>query len=684
KVRGEPDRLPRDVPLPTLVEELLGDRIAELAAGPRMALLATALSPDPRRHELIAVVGEDAFEDAVRAGILLLDGSRVRAAHPLLGEVVKGRSRSRVRRTLHGRLAAAATDSERSAVHLALAATGPDYALAATIAAAAKRARARWMLITAAELGEHALALTPVDDPLRLERLLDAAGHNAAIARWGRCAELLRPVLAQLPTAEMRATGMLLLAEATETTTTEALDLFVRAAREAPDGSGLRAQALFRLAVFHAVAQVEQLADAESLAADAVAMAVQAADPATERPSRAILAWIRAMRGLPEPPMGSPGGESAAGQRLGVINSPERTIAVWHMWRGEAEAAKRLLQVARARSEARGEAEAYFVLRLQLCELELRRGDFAAVGELLNEWERERDELPNSDMALARCHALLAAGRGDPEAAQLAAAQAIQAALADGGAEWHRLEALRACGLAALFTGDAAAATQSLRQVWERTRAAGVLNPGTFPVAPDLVAALTATGAIAEAVAVAGQLSAAATMQDHPWAMAAAARASGLVALAQRDHAAAASSLEDAADRFESLDLPFPAARSRHEVGLALRHGRRAHDARRAFEHAAAEFARLDAPGWERRSRDELTRIGGRRPAGSTLTATERRVADLVALGLANKEIAAQLFITVGVVEAHLTRVYRKLGVRSRTQLAGRLAESAKPPPDSG
>ncbi|HXF97830.1 MAG TPA: helix-turn-helix transcriptional regulator, partial [Gaiellaceae bacterium] len=77
------------------------------------------------------------------------------------------------------------------------------------------------------------------------------------------------------------------------------------------------------------------------------------------------------------------------------------------------------------------------------------------------------------------------------------------------------------------------------------------------------------------------------------------------------------------------------------------------------------------------RAREELARVSGRRPSASALTESEERVARLAAQGLSNKEIAAALFVTVHTVEAHLVRVYRKLGIRSRGELGARLGEVA-------
>jgi DNA-binding NarL/FixJ family response regulator len=95
-------------------------------------------------------------------------------------------------------------------------------------------------------------------------------------------------------------------------------------------------------------------------------------------------------------------------------------------------------------------------------------------------------------------------------------------------------------------------------------------------------------------------------------------------------------------------------------------------NARATLEDALEIFERIGARIWADRARAELGRLGGRAPSGDELTPTERRVAELVAEGRTNKDVAAALFVTVRTVESNLTRVYSKLGVRSRTELAAR------------
>jgi DNA-binding NarL/FixJ family response regulator len=124
----------------------------------------------------------------------------------------------------------------------------------------------------------------------------------------------------------------------------------------------------------------------------------------------------------------------------------------------------------------------------------------------------------------------------------------------------------------------------------------------------------------------------------------------------------------------ERLGLPFDAARSLLALGRMQRRAKQWRAARDALADAAAAFDGLGSAGWAERARAEQERVPGRRPAASgELTPTEQRVVELAASGLANKQIAATLFVSVHTVEVHLGRAYAKLGVRSRTQLAARL-----------
>jgi DNA-binding CsgD family transcriptional regulator len=156
------------------------------------------------------------------------------------------------------------------------------------------------------------------------------------------------------------------------------------------------------------------------------------------------------------------------------------------------------------------------------------------------------------------------------------------------------------------------------------------------------------------------------------WVLAHATRCRGLVAAAEGDVARAASLLERALAQHEEVGDPFGTARALLGLGIVRRRARKKRSARDAIQAALDGFEQLGAEAWAGKARSELGRIGGRtREEG--LTPAERRVAALVAEGRTNREVAAALFVTERTVSSHLSHVYAKLGVRSRTELARRL-----------
>jgi DNA-binding CsgD family transcriptional regulator len=131
--------------------------------------------------------------------------------------------------------------------------------------------------------------------------------------------------------------------------------------------------------------------------------------------------------------------------------------------------------------------------------------------------------------------------------------------------------------------------------------------------------------------------------------------------------------LERAVDEHERLPQPFERARTLLALGTVQRRARHQRAARETLEEAARCFDALGAPTWATKARTELGRIGGRATTRLVLTATEQQVANLVADGLTNREVATSLFFSAKTVETNLTRIYRKLGVSSRRELARRM-----------
>jgi DNA-binding NarL/FixJ family response regulator len=126
----------------------------------------------------------------------------------------------------------------------------------------------------------------------------------------------------------------------------------------------------------------------------------------------------------------------------------------------------------------------------------------------------------------------------------------------------------------------------------------------------------------------------------------------------------------------ERMPGPFERGRTLLARGTVLRQARRKRDAREALQQALAIFVELGTPLWAGKARAELARIGGRAPSTGELTSSERRIAELVAEGKTNREVAAILVVADRTVESALTQIYRKLDVRSRTELARKI-----PPP---
>jgi DNA-binding CsgD family transcriptional regulator len=233
--------------------------------------------------------------------------------------------------------------------------------------------------------------------------------------------------------------------------------------------------------------------------------------------------------------------------------------------------------------------------------------------------------------------------------------------------------AIAALGLLELSAGRAEDAAERLAPLIEVVRAEQIREPGLTRFAVDHVEALVELGRLGEARELLDWYEGNAESLRRRSALAAALRCRGLLAAAAGDLDDSLRLLEQALEQHEAVPFPFDRARSLLAHGAALRRAKRKADARAALEGAVAAFDALGAAIFAERARSELARIGGRRRADGGLTATERQIAELVAEGRSNKEVAAALFVSVKTVEANLSRVYAKLGIRSRAALASSL-----------
>jgi DNA-binding CsgD family transcriptional regulator len=159
--------------------------------------------------------------------------------------------------------------------------------------------------------------------------------------------------------------------------------------------------------------------------------------------------------------------------------------------------------------------------------------------------------------------------------------------------------------------------------------------------------------------------------------MATGARCRALVLAARGDLDGASAAADEAVRQHDRLPLPFELGRTILVRGAVQRRAKRKREARDTLAQTLEIFEGLGAAVWADRTRAELARIGGRAPSSVDLTPTEAKVAELVAGGGTNREVADALFVSVHTVEANLKRIYRKLGIRSRTELASKFPSDA-------
>ncbi|MGZ5399754.1 MAG: LuxR C-terminal-related transcriptional regulator, partial [Nocardioides sp.] len=621
------------------------------------------------------LAGPEGLERALDEGVVVADGERVRASHPLLAAAAKRHATLGESRELHRALADIVTNEQRRALHLARATRNEDEQLAARVAAAAEAAAGRGAPRLAAELGTHAVRLTDPDSATYVPRLLDLGRHLIVAGEKQRLTDLLAGRADSLPDPASRVAAYLLLMQGVVRHNDDIRQLLERALVEAGDDHDLRAQVLVELAENEAVVTVAQIAHAEQRAAEAVAFGGR---PDAHRHALTALAWTRALRGSPVADL-CERFRALPGDRITVSQRPERVAGQRLVWRGEVQEARKLLTSLRVEAEERAEPSSYALVRLHLCELELRIGASDEAQRLLDDWGATADNRLLHWPMYERCRALLAAGRGDADGARRWGRMALDRVEATG-VRWDWLEVERALGLVALLEKDPAAAVEHLGAVWNHAEGEGVGDPGAFPVAPDLVEALVETEALDEARSVTTRLAALARAQDHPWAGAGSQRSAATLALAATYDDRAAEGLEAAATTYRDLGLAFDEARTLLVLGRARRRARKWGDARGTLERAVSAFGAIGSPGWAAEARTELARVGARRKTPGLLTATERRVAALAVDGLSNKEIARSLVVTVNTVEFHLRNTYAKLGIRSRMQLATRLLEEGIDP----
>ena len=417
---------------------------------------------------------------------------------------------------------------------------------------------------------------------------------------------------------------------------------------------------------------------------EGVEFAALAAKLATRSHDNVLQVESLCLQGLLECLVGRPGGgrdvawrravaEPAAYGR--VLSAPTFNLSVFALWTDCPEAA-RLLHNSREDVVARGdEGSAPMVLaQLALAEyLAVRWTEALQVADEASELALQTGQRPMQAYSLAT-RALVRASLGMEPDARADAEQAL-AFTGERGMAAARIHSVWAVGMLELSLDRPAETARLLAPERERLLAAGVGEPGTIRFVPDEIEALTALGQADEARPLLAWLEERGRALDRPSALAAAARCRGLLAAASGDSDAALAAFERAHAEHARAGNPFERARTLLAFGAAQRRAKKKAAARKTLGEALAIFEELGAALWAGKTRAELASIGGRAPPSDELTPAEKRVAALVAEGRTNHEVAGVLYVTDRTVEFHLSRIYRKLGVRSRAELARHFRE---------
>lgn len=653
------------LPVPQTLGGLVRERLAGLPEDTRKALALTAALGAPSELLLVrAGVDARALDAGLDAHVIEREHGTVRFTHPLLSSVLYA-DLGPERQAVHRRVAEIVHDPLVRARHLALATDGADGEVAGVLDDAVQTASDRAATALAAELAEHALRLTPLTagDERRRRALAAARAHQAA-GEWTRARTIATDLVAEDAIGSSRPDALLLLAELERPD--RSIALLEEALREATSRPALQSAIHCRLAwarrfkegVSHARAALE-LADAvddDALRADAQAV-------------RAVLSWFAGEPGASEElPVRVRDFATAVGGEHLVREATQAFVNTFapSSKRGEARAfLEREYQEWRERDEPRASRASW-----GLAWVEFWAGRWQLAGEHA---ARAHDisvqyglEMPQDHLPIA----VIAVHRGQLELAREHSQRALDLAAEQAGMLIPQHSAI--LGLVKLSIGDVSTAEEWLDQADERAAVLGWVEPSIRWWTGDRVELLLELGRIEDAVRVLEAWEADAVRVERDWVLAQVVRCRGLVAAARGDVERAIVLLEQAIVDHGTVGDPFGRARALLGLGVVRRRVRQKRPAREAIEAACGAFETIGASGWAAKARAELGRISGR-TRSEGLTAAERRVAALVAEGKTNREVAAALFLAERTVASHLNRIYAKLGVRSRTELAVRL-----------
>ncbi|KUH97899.1 hypothetical protein AU190_21945 [Mycolicibacterium acapulense] len=674
---GEP---PAGPGLPATLAELVRMRVGRLDGDLRRVLLAAASVAAPT-VDLLAGVTDSTVEhvmevlEAVESdGVVEIEGSRVRFTHPLLAYGVYSEASAGSRRAMHRALAAVEVHPELKARHLALAATTADEATFATLDSAAEATRHRGAPAAAAELLELVINLgggTPM-------RRMRAAEHHLRAGNTQRAAEVLRPALVELEDGPLRALALILHGGILvyENTFDEAAVQLGRALDNAADHPAIRVRALLMLSFAQATATHYEAALRNAIEGTAIADSLE--DPGLISQALATYVTVNALYGN--------GIDETALERALQLDDetsdapvplcPRAAALQVLAWAGDFGAARAYAESLRRSCEERGSDSEILFIAIHATLMEIWQSRFAEAARIAEDSIQRAQQL-GGDHPLAIAGivtAAVSAFTGREQDARDAAHSALVAARrcgAPGVENWAHM----ILGFLEVSLGNHA---EAIRHFEPGLAGLGSTPPGTELITawwvPYAAEAMINLGNVTDAAAVLDLLESNGRRLDRAWMIAAALRCRAMLAATKGVLTEAEKLAREALAEHERTAMPFELARTRLLLGQLQRRQRLKEAAANTLRETLEIFEDKGASIWAERTRAELSRAKSSRAGESVLTSTEQRVAELAATGMTNRDIASTLFISAKTVEHHLSRVYRKLGIRTRAELGRRMA----------
>ena len=611
-------------------------------------------------------------DTAEAAGVLARTPSHVGFTSSLLAAAVEADAAPGRRRAVHRRLADVVQQPALRARHLALAATSADAETLSALDCAADAARLAGMPAAAAEFAEMAIQLGD-DTP---ERRIRAAGHHFRAGNIEATRIVIEPAIGVLPRGVMRAVGINIIAATHlyDESYATAAALLTEVLDDAGASPVVLGQTLLSLAMAEGLSG--QFAASLKHADDAVTAARASASAELESQALAMRATLRCGQGL--------GLDTQGLQRAIDLEDPRSdgpvafsALAVSALlagWTGDLAHADEQMERVSYRCAERGAESDMVWVGSHRTFIDLWMGRYGSAADRAADVLLRAEQLGGSNVLLiaGMLNAAVAAYGGREGDARTWAQRALDISTHSSAAyvtDWLRT----AMGFLEVSLGNYGDALDVLAPVLSRFS----VTPGTemfyCSYLPDAIEALVAVDDLAAAEPLIDALESNGAQHDRPWMRAAGARGRALWLAAKGDLDAAQDATCYALDAHQGLLMPFELARTQLLHGQLLRRRRRNTQAARVIRDAASLFDTIGSSLWAQRAHSELARINSRSHAGHGLSESERRVAQRAAAGMSNKEIAADLFLASKTVEMYLGNVYRKLGIRSRSQLTAEL-----------